>query len=407
MQTLGGQILQSSPEGLATIQPGVLTIDQGVIVDLQWGTISQHVDWGGPECLICPGFIDSHLHLPQFDAIGAIGMPLLPWLSKIIFPAEIRWNDPDYAQSMIQRVMAQCVSVGTTGVCAYATSEHSGVMLALDAFAKAGFRGVIGQVLMDQDAPPALLRPAKQSIEETARALDVFPPASRMAAAVTPRFALSCSETLMQQAGKLAQERNAVVQTHLAETLAECNAVAERFDGRRYVDVYHEANLLGKRSVLGHGIHLDSNDQHLLAETESIIAHCPTANAFLNSGMMDWASHDQAQITLALGSDIGAGYERSMVRVARSMIETAMRCNGKPAPENAARAGWHQITAGNADALGWSDAGRIELNSSADLLLIRPRVAWLESRCPLSMLMYAWDDRWIDQTLLRGKRAHS
>ena len=105
-------------------------------------------------------------------------------------------------------------------------------------------------------------------------------------------------------------------------------------------------------------------------------------------------------VRIALGSDIGAGYERSMVRVGRAMIESASAIGENyPTPSQA----WYQITAGTADVLGWQDAGRIAQGNPADLLVIQPDIAWLDSSVdPLAMLMFAWDDRWLSKTMLRG-----
>jgi guanine deaminase len=116
---------------------------------------------------------------------------------------------------------------------------------------------------------------------------------------------------------------------------------------------------------------------------------------------MDRAAMLRDSVTLAIGSDIGAGYERSMIRVARSMIEAASLISSDyPDPATA----WYAITAGNADALGWSDVGRLRAGGSADLLVIEPTVPWLDASFdPLAMLMFAWDDRWLKKTMLRGR----
>ena len=222
-----------------------------------------------------------------------------------------------------------------------------------------------------------------------------------MAAAVTPRFAISCSEDLLSGAGKLAREQGSMVQSHLAETVSECELVERLFDGRSYVDVYRQAGLLCDRAIFGHGIHLDADDRASLQQTGATVAHCPTANSFLRSGTMDRVALLRDSVKLAVGSDIGAGYERSMVRVARAMIEAAASLGGDY-PD--AAAAWYAITAGNADALGWADAGRLRAGAAADLLVIEPTIPWLDSPVdPLSMLMFAWDDRWLKQTMLRGQ----
>jgi len=117
---------------------------------------------------------------------------------------------------------------------------------------------------------------------------------------------------------------------------------------------------------------------------------------------MDRAALRRDDVRLALGSDIGAGYERNMVRVARAMIEAAAQI-GAEIPD--AAVAWHAITAGNAAALGWDDAGRLQVNAPADLVVAEPDIDWLGPPTdPLATLLFAWDDRWITEVLLQGVR---
>ena len=125
---------------------------------------------------------------------------------------------------------------------------------------------------------------------------------------------------------------------------------------------------------------------------------------------MDRRGHMNSGVTLALGSDIGAGYERSMVRVARAMVEAAASLAGPEASEQdqvpTADHAWWQITAGNAQALGWPDAGRLVPGAAADVVVAQPDIGWLSGPVdPLSRLLWAWDDRWVKQTLIRGRPA--
>ena len=393
MTTLTGQLLLCDQPSRAVLQPGVVRIDDQQITEVTVGEIASSADLGDVNTLISPGFIDAHLHLPQFNMIGAHGRTLLDWLHNVTFPAERRWQDTDYARAMTDRVIKECLSVGTTGICAYATIHHDATMAALHQASEAGIRGVIGQVLMDRAPPDFLCRDRSELIDQAARTLDLFPPGARMSAAVTPRFAVSCTAELLSDAGRLANEHQAVVQTHLAETIRECETVSSLFEGADYVQVYRNAGLLSSRTILGHGIHLVQQDRVTLADLDCVIAHCPTANSFLGSGDMNRAALVEDRVSIALGSDIGAGYERSMVRVARAMIETAARI-GQGIP-SAAEA-WYQITAGNADAMNWPDTGRISVGNAADLLVIQPDTPWLECDVdPLAKLMWSWDDRWI------------
>jgi len=399
---LAGQLLLDEGGGRCRISPGFVRTDGEQIVEVVEGELPPNPDLGGPHALISPGFIDAHLHLPQFPIIGAHGMPLLQWLRDVTFPVEAKWADVGHARSETQRAVRQLIAHGTTAIAAFATVHHESAAAALQIAGEAGMRGVIGQVLMDRQAPPELCGETQQLLDEAAALGEKFPASIRMAAAVTPRFAVACSDELLQGAASLSWEQRATLQSHLAETAAECELVTELFDGRGYVEVYHEAGLLTERAVLGHGVCLDDLDRSTVAQTGAVVAHCPTANSFLRSGTMDRAALRRDDVRLALGSDIGAGYERNMVRVARAMIEAAAQI-GAEIPD--AAVAWHAITAGNAAALGWDDAGRLQVNAPADLVVAEPDIDWLGPPTdPLATLLFAWDDRWITEVLLQGVR---
>ena len=354
------------------------------------------LDLGGEDCLICPGFVDTHLHLPQFDSIGVDGLELLEWLDKVIFPAEVRWEDPDYAGAMTERVLDQVAAFGTTAFAAYATVHHEATTRAIEIIAERNLRAMVGQVLMDRHAPEELVRPARQLLVEASR----LEPCGRVEVAVTPRFAVSCTPELLAACGDLAQKTGWAVQTHLAETRPECRLIGELFDGAAYTTVYERAGLLGPRSILAHGVWLDEHELSLLARTESIIAHCPTANLFLGAGSHDRALLRQSGVRSCLGSDVAGGPDRSMVRIGRAMIETAKN-RGAPPPLPAEA--WWQITRGNAETLGWGGVGSLRSGAEADLLILRPTAGWADSPDPLGALLYGWDDRWLVKTLIDGQ----
>jgi len=400
---IAGQLLLESDSVRCRLSPGYIRIEDEIIVEVVEGQVPKQCDLGGADHIITPGFIDAHLHLPQFDIVGGHGMPLLQWLNEITFPSERRWEDVDFARSMTMRVLMQCIGYGTTSICAYATVHHASANAAIELATSLGIGGTIGQVLMDRNAPDYLCRQANELIDQCAATIDRFPPHLRMSAAVTPRFAISCTPDLLDASGRLAQQRGVIVQTHLAETTAECNLVAELFDNQTYVNVYKNAGLLTPRTIFGHGIYLDEQDRTQVASGGSMIAHCPTANSFLRSGTMNRSALVKDQVKLLLGSDIGAGYERSMVRVGRAMIEAASSL-GECFP-SAAEA-WHCITAGNADRLGFSDRGRLRIGNTADLVVIAPDIPLAVSTVnPLSTLMFAWDDRWIQNVLVCGRKS--
>ena len=395
--TIGGWLGLPGAQGKLRLARGVLTTaNQRIetVRELPGDAAMPTADYGGEGSVILPGFVDTHLHLPQWDSIGA------DWLDRVIFPAEARWQDPGFAGDMATRAAAELRSFGTTAIAAYGTVHRAGTTTAMHAIAEAGLRAAVGQVLMDRGAPSDLIRPSPQLLEE-ARAMQAIDWPGRVEHAVSPRFAISCTPELLAGAGKLSQESDAIVQTHISEMQPECERVRELFGGARYAEVYRDAGLLGPRSVLGHGVWLDDVERTILRDANAVIAHCPSANLFLESGLLDLAATQAAGVRISLGSDVAAGSDRSMPRVARWMIETA-RARGAATPPTADQA-WWTITAGNADALGWHNSGRLTPGAWADVVIATPTRAWSQGTDrAMAHLLYAWDERWIDHVMLAG-----
>jgi guanine deaminase len=404
---VSGQILLPDPIRGVRLAPGQLRIDGDRIAEVKLSPISIGTpDLGHDRCLISPGFIDTHVHLPQFDCIGIDGLTLLDWLDRAVFPTEARWADADHAADRAIHAAKRMLAAGTTGIAAYATVHHAGAQAAINALGSLGMRGLVGQVLMDQHAPADLLRPAAQLLRETA----ALKSSGRIDPAVTPRFAVSCSDELLRGSGEIAKRTGWAVQTHLSESIPECNLVQRLHNAPSYTDIYHRAGLLGPRTILGHGIWLDETERKMLRDCGSTIAHCPTANLFLQAGAMDRATRITEGVRLSLGSDVAGGPDPCMVRVARAMIETAKtrRLADGHTPVPTPSEAWAQITWENADALGWTDSGRIAPGTWADLVLIDPtrgptaQPDWLKAVDPLSLLLYTFDERWIDRTIVQG-----
>ena len=352
--------------------------------------------------VVLPGLIDAHLHLPQFPIIGAHGRRLLDWLNEVVFPAEAAWNDLAEAERRIERVADDLISYGTVGVAGFATSNADAAARAIERFTGRGFKGWIGHVLMDRNAPDALIDTAETQLNQTESMLRRFA-GGPVRAAVTPRFAISCSDALLSGAGHLARRHSAPVQTHLSETVAECEAVAELFGGADYVDAYDHSGLLSDQSYFGHGIHLSDRERNRLSQTGSVVVHCPTANSFLRSGNCDVATLTRSGVDVLCGSDIGAGYERSMVRVARAAIETAARI-GDEFPTAAEM--MYRITTGAARRMGLP-TGELAIGKSADLVVVDPADDWFGTAIdPLAAMMFGWDDRRIERVVINGRTAY-
>jgi guanine deaminase len=382
---------------------GWLRVDQGRITEVAAGDPPEAPDAGGPDAILCPGFVDAHIHLPQIDEAGCDGLQLLEWLDKVIYPAELGWADPQVARTDVLRACRRLLASGTLGHAGYLTSHVHSVDATMAAGRQLDIRAIVGQVLMDRNGPQPLLA-ASQDVAP----LTTEPAGGRMTLSVNPRFAVTCSDDMLARAAAAAStEPGVFIQTHLAESPRECEMVAELFpDDPNYAAVYDRHGLLTDRTLLAHCVHLNDDQWRLIAERRCVVVHCPTANTFLGSGLFDLDAARTHGVRLALGSDVAAGPDVAMPRVARAMIETA-KARAMAMPDGpdvhipTPAETWTLITAGNAEALGFDDMGRIEPGAAADLLVLRPGLRVDEHL--VGRLIYTWRDEYIDRIVLNGR----
>jgi len=401
---IGGQLLLPTSKRELELVPGWMQVEEGIITKVVRDSIPSDLDLGGENSLIAPGLIDTHWHFPQIDAFGAYGMRLLEWLSGVIFPCEANWSDPAYAKRRAASAIDQLFAVGTTSFVAFSSNHYEATRQALQLCEARGMRAAVGQALCDMEIQEDLKLSTDQCISDARRLLEEFHPQGdehgRVAACVAPRFALTCTMDLMKECGKLMREYDAIMECHLSENEPECARAIELHGGPDYTSVYERAELLGPRAIYGHCIHLSPDERARLAKTATIMSHCPTSNSFLRSGTMNRAQWLRDNLIVAAGTDIGAGFEKSMIRVGRSMLEVTMYVNETP-PSSAEA--WWQISQGNAEALGWDKTGCLAEGFEADYLVIEPSHDWRKCPCPLNDIMWSWDDRWLKTTVVNGQ----
>ncbi|HZE95793.1 MAG TPA: amidohydrolase family protein [Planctomycetota bacterium] len=353
MTTYRGHILTPRKSGgWADIPDGTLEERDGVIAAV--GRSRKH-DIDLRPCLIIPGFVDTHTHVPQLSVCGVHPEGLLPWLRKWVYPIEAEFQG-GRAIELTRRFFQEMVANGTTAAALYTSAWPESVDACFEAARDMGVHAWIGPPLMDIGA----YRRARvlEEAEDLARKWD----SKTRRFAVTPRFALSCSQDLLEGAGDLARRLSLPVQTHLNENPDEVREVRHRFH-KPYVDVYEETGLGGELSLFAHCVHMSSRDWKKVRR----VAHCPTANLFLHSGVMDWSAARRSGATLSLGSDVGAGPDLSLYFVMRSAWEMhALRANQGPGPEDLLR----MATLGGAEALGFDDIGSLEPGMSADFQVL-------------------------------------
>lgn len=260
---------------------------------------------------ILPGFVDTHVHFPQMDMIGCHGEDLLGWLNKYTFPEESKFADRSYAERSAKKFINSLTYSGTTRACIFSSSHFEATDAIFAAFDEMGMKASIGQVSMDRHAPEALLNKDLTKHEEEFYLLKDrwHNKDGRLAVAITPRFAPSCTDDLLRLNARMsASVKDALVQTHFAESKAEVEWLKQLYPkSRDYLGVYEDFGLVHERSIFAHAIHLSESELTRLKAARSRVAHCPSSNLFLGSGIMNWRALEGAGIRFGLGSDVGAG----------------------------------------------------------------------------------------------------
>ena len=316
---LRGYLLSSPRPGKVTAQPdGAVVWDSSGVITYagSWKERprARMITWKDVRSrLITPGFVDAHCHLPQYPAVAQGGLELLPWLQRYIFPLEKHFT-PQRAAREASRFFAELKRHGITSAAVYVTACPESTEVCFQAARRSKLRIAMGQMMMDVNSYLARASRAltRRVLEESARLCSRWHGAARgrLRYAFSPRFALTCSSELMRATGELARGTGAFIQTHLAENPAELVAVRESFPNSiDYTHVYEQHGLLGPRTIVGHAIYLSDREYGALKETGTKVAHCPTANLFLGSGVMDWSRMRSEGVPIGLGSDVGAGPE--------------------------------------------------------------------------------------------------
>ncbi len=400
-----GAVLHSlAPDHVELLSPGLVEVDaageiQRVAVESDYRPSdfkgSRRVDFG--DRLLLPGLVDAHLHIPQIDIIGVESEHLIDWLRDHIFAEEAANEDPAVARDRASRCFQQLIQSGTTACAAYSSVHTEATDIAFEEASRAGVRAIIGKVLMDREAPDALLESATTALEDTHRLIQKWSGAAdgRLDVAVTPRFGISCSDELLSGAGKLAQQTGARVQTHLSENKGEIEAIRQLFPAARdYTAVYENAGVLRPGCLLAHCIHLSDDEIQRLAQSKAAAVYCPDSNFFLHSGRFPLDDTLAAGVTVALGSDVGAG-------TSFSLFEAMKMGNYMQTTQVDPELLFYLATLGGANALGWGDRiGNFAAGKAADFLV-------LDSRDLLrGSTVHEWDLRELLSILIhRGHRA--
>ncbi len=408
---LGREALIFDEDQLILIEDGIITA-VGTAATLLPGLAPDIPVDIYPDAILAPGFIDAHVHYPQMEMIGAAGEELLEWLDRFTFPAEGHFADRAHADEVAGRFLRELLRAGTTTAAVYCTVHPHSVDAFFAESERFGTRMIAGKVLMDRNAPPELTDTAESGIADSAALIARWHGKGRQLYAITPRFAPSCSDAELTAAAALWRASpGTYVQTHLCENRAEIAWVAELFPERSsYLDVYDHAGLTGPRAIFGHAVHMTEADFACCHRTGSALAHCPTSNLFLGSGLFRVFEAKRADrpVEVALGTDLGAGTSFCQLQTMGEAYKVA-KLGGTTL--SAAEALW-LATTGAAKALQLGGRiGAIEAGCEADIIVLDPSgtplLAFRTAYCrdlteTLSVLMTLGDDRAVRATYVAG-----
>ncbi|OOM76187.1 guanine deaminase [Clostridium puniceum] len=280
-------------------------------------------DYG--DKLIIPGFVDLHTHAPQF-AIKGIGYDkeLIPWLETYTFPEEAKFKDKGYAEKIYKEFVEELCNQGTTRAVIFGTIHEESTEILMKLLDDKGITSYVGKVNMDRNCPDTLKEDSDESIKKTIQWIENCSGKYKFVKPiVTPRFVPSCTGYLMEELGKIAEKYNLPVQSHLAENPSEIEWVNELHpDCKNYGDVYDKFNLFGQtKTIMAHCVHLTEEEIAKIKMNEVVIAHCPTSNVNLSSGISPISKLLKKNIQMGLGSDISGGETLNMFSVMASAIK--------------------------------------------------------------------------------------
>jgi len=275
------------------------------------------VDFGNK--LLIPAMNDMHVHAPQVHNQGvAMDLELLPWLQNYTFPEEAKYADTAYAERMYRRFLHTQWLFGTMRSVVFGTVHTASTRLLMKLYQETGMGAMVGKVAMNRNCPDNLSEDVEAAVEGNEQIIAEFnKPDSLVRPIITPRFVPSCTPELLQACGRLASKYQLPVQSHLSENTSEIAWVAElEPDSENYGDAYNHYGLFGQTpTIMAHCVWTRGSELELMKRNGVMVAHCPTSNFNIASGMAPIRTFLDEGLRIGLGSDISAGHDLNMFRM--------------------------------------------------------------------------------------------
>lgn len=369
------------------------------------------IDYTGK--LIIPGFVDLHLHAPQYPNRGlGLDKELIPWLNHYTFPEEGKYSDLEYAEKVFKKLIKELWRVGTTRSVVFSSIHKESTKLLMDMFIESGLGAYVGKVNMDRNTASYLTEDTEESLRDTEEIIREYGDKSPLVKPIiTPRFLPTCTEKLLEDLGSMAEKHNLPVQSHLNENKSEVAWVKELFpDSKNYASAYDDYKLFGQtKTIMAHCIYNNEEEIQLMGKNKVYAAHCPYSNYNLSSGIMPVRKYLNMGVPVGLASDISGGNSLSIANIIGASIQASkmvwLNSNKKLAPLTFSE-GFYLGTKGGGSFFG--KVGSFEKDYDFDALIIDDKLIsdindlTIEER--LQKFVYIGDDRYINERYVKGTK---
>ena len=310
------------------IRKGFILVEDGLIKNFSEenpDTSLKLYDYTGK--LIIPGLSDLHLHASQYSNTGlGLDLELLDWLDTYTFPEESKYKDIEYAKKAYQTFVDDLAKTATTRASIFATLHTNMTLLLMDLLEQKKICAYVGKVGMDRNCPDFYIE--KNGKEETLRFVEECQKRNYkfVKPIITPRFTISCTDEYMKYMGELAKKYNIAVQSHLSENFGEIDFVRQlRPNDKFYGESYDKNGLFGKevKTVMAHCVHCPKEESELIKKNGVYIAHCPTSNSNISSGICPAGRYLREGYNIGIGSDISGGHTLDLFEVIRHAIQVS------------------------------------------------------------------------------------
>ena len=366
------------------------------------------VDFG--DRLLIPAVNDMHVHASQYRNQGiAMDLELLPWLQNYTFPEEIKYADTGYAEQMYRRFVRDLWRFGTMRACVFATTHTDATRLLMHLFQEVGMGALVGKVAMNRNCPEGLTESVEKMMQGNEALIAEFnQPDALVRPIITPRFIPSCTPEMLTACGELAAKHQLSVQSHLSENKDEIAWVKSlEPESTCYGDAYNRYGLFGQTpTVMAHCVWTEGEELELMKRQDVMVAHCPTSNFNVASGMAPVRQFLDEGLKVGLGSDISGGHDLSIFRMMVYAIQVSKmhyQQNHERPFLTLSEAFWMATKSGGSF---FGRVGSFEPGYEFDALVIDDSElnhADYSLRHRLERFIYLGDDRHIQHRFCRGK----